>query len=435
MRKSLITALLIIFTAIMWIAVFTKEADNTEEYIASLKTQAQENEEEGLYKRNIAIYQTLLQYEDEEQWYIKLKVCYKELGKTTEYLSICDEILEKYPDNLDNATDLFEIYDEAGKADTIIDLYRNNIGSTCRNDEYIKSIYEKYIYQHEYVVRSMTGVENTWDNYMLIKNEDGKYRYAYGNCTYMFDKEFDEAFLFIDDYAAVKNDGEWYFIDKEGDKYFNVPEQGYEQLQSFSEGYAVAVRDGKYGYIDYDGKEYGMKYDYATAMYNGVAAVKEGDGWYIIDSSLNRISDTAYEDIIVNSMNICSRMGIIMAKQDGVYYMLDTSGSRVSDTTFEDARLFAQDGIAAVKNNGKWGFVDMEGKQVIDYQYEDADSFSKGFAPVKIDSVYEYIYVDGTVKTNLELDEAYQLNTNGYGLVASGEVQSIITFALCQVEE
>lgn len=435
MKKGFITAILIIFTAMMWLAVLTKEKDNTEEYVKSLKAQTKENEEAGLYKQNISIYRELLQYEDEEQWYVKLKEAYRALERTADFMDICDEILEKYPDNVENAKDLFKMYDEAGRGDTVISLYRNSIGKTCRNDESIKEIYEKYIYQYEYTVSGFTGAENVWDNYMLIKGEDGKYRYTYGSGTYMFEKGFDEAFLFIDDYAAVKNDGEWYFIDKEGDRYFNVPNQDYEQLQSYSEGYAVAVRNGKYGYIDYAGKEYGMEYDYATAMYNGVAAVKEGDNWYIIDSSFKKISDTAYEDIIINSVNICSRRSIIMAKRDGVYHMLDTSGNKVTEEAFEDAKMFAQDGIAAVKNNGKWGFVDMEGKLKIDYQYEDADSFSKGFAPVKIDGVYEYIYADGTIKTDLKLDEAYQLNTNGYGLVVSGDEQSVITFALCQVEE
>ena len=247
MKKGFITAILIIFTAMMWLAVLTKEKDNTEEYIKDLKARTEENEAAGLYKQNISIYMELMQYEDEEQWYVKLKEAYRALGRTADFMDICDEILEKYPDNVDNAKDLFEMYDQVGRGETIINLYKNDIGKTCRNDENIKAIYEKYIYQYEYSVRGFTGAENVWDNYMLIKGEDGKYRYTYGSGTYMFEKGFDEAFLFIDDYAAVKNDGEWYFIDKEGDKYFNVPNQDYEQLQSYSEGYAVAVRHGKDG--------------------------------------------------------------------------------------------------------------------------------------------------------------------------------------------
>lgn len=432
MKKSLLTVLLFVFAGLMWIKTITGTESDTEKYIEYLKETAVQNEESGLYKPNVEIYEELIKYENDIKWYKKLKEIYEYLKKPEDYEDMCRLILKNFPDDEENTMEVLHMYDEEQRATAIMDMYQEILSDELREKDEVKDIYLKYACQYYFETSFFEGYKKEWNGYMLIEEEEG-YGYVYSDGTYAFDKNFDEADIFIEDYAAVKNNGEWYFIDKDGDKYINC-RQDYERVYSYSEGYAVVVRDGKYGYIDMDGNEYGIKYDYATAMYNGVAAVREGKDWYIINSNFEKINEKSYEDVIVNSADICSRMGKLFVKTDGVYYLIDLEGNRVSDNTFENAKLFAGDGMAAVKNNGKWGFINGEGKVVIDYQYEDADSFSSGFAPVKTDGYYEYIYLDGTVRTDLQMTYAAQLNSEGYAVVTLDKGQRVISFKICHLE-
>lgn len=434
MKKSFITILLIIFTGLMWIMTITnKEEDDTGAYIQSLKTMAEQNEAEGLYKPNESIYLELISYEDDIQWYRKLKDTYNKLEKSDLYWDMCRTIFERFPEDEENTLELIRNYDANNSTSTIIDLYNYSLSEEWKNNEEVKDIYMKHACKHQYETTEFDGWEKSWGSYMLVKEAD-KYRYVYASGEYAFSNSFDEADLFIDDYAAVKSGGEWFFIDKEGDKYLNCS-QTYEEVHSYSEGYAVVVKDGKYGYIDYEGNEYSVGYDYASAMYNGVVAVKDGNNWYILGSNLEKLNDEVYEDVIVNSMGICSRSGLMFVKENGKYKVIDLQGNAVTEAVFEEAKLYAQDGIAAVKKDGKWGFIDMEGNVVIDYQYEDADSFSNGFAPVKTDGSYEYIYRDGVVRTDLNLLSATQLRSNGYGVVSTEDGYRVITFKMCHIGE
>ncbi len=433
MKKNLFIICLVAVTVFCWIRTITGVEDDEKQYIEQLKIKAENNEKEGLYKPNEKIYIELANYEGDIKWYIKLKEVYKKLGKSSKYEDLCEIIYEKFPSEKENTIELIKLYDEAGRSNVIMNFYNNNLSDEYKNMKDIKNIYYKYACQHKYKTSFFNGWIDSWGNYMLV-NDDERYKFYLVDGGHAFNKTFEYADLFIDEYAAVRNEGEWYFIDKEGDKYINC-NQGYEEVHSYSEGFAVIVKDGKYGYIDLDGREYSVKYDYATAMYNGVAAVKEGEHWYIINSRLEKISEDKYDDIIINSVGICSRKGIIFAKQGGKYSMIDLEGKIIKKSAFDDAKLFGNDELAAVMKNGRWGFVDRSGNVVIDYQYEDADTFSNGLAAVKVNGSYEYITDDGIVRSELRLKCATELYDIGYGVVETEDGYRIITFDLCHIGE
>ena len=369
MKKCYIVILLVLFAALMWGRTIMNTEDDTEVYINQLKKAAQENEAVGLYKPNEEIYLELISYEDDIKWYKKLKEVYKQLEREDDYWDVCKIIFENFPEDEENTLELIRSYDEEGSSSRIIELYNNVLSDSWRNNEEVEEIYLKHACMHQYKTATFDGWQKSWGGYILVKEQE-KYRYVYASGSYAFENSFDEADLFIEDYAAVKNDGEWYFIDKDGDKYLNC-DQLYDKVYSYSEGLAVVVKDGKYGYIDIEGNEYDIKYDYASTMYNGVAVVKEGESWYLLDGNLERVDDKLYEDVIVNAVGICSRSGILFAKKNGKYMMLDSQGNAITEAIFDNAKLFGKDGNAAVEKAGKWGFVDMTGKMIIDYQYED----------------------------------------------------------------
>lgn len=87
----------------------------------------------------------------------------------------------------------------------------------------------------------------------VFVKEDGKY--------YLIDTEgekisktaYDDARLFLsaDEYAAVKINGSWSFVDVSG-KNIDMPES-YDDATSFRCGLAAVCRDGLYGYVDMSG--------------------------------------------------------------------------------------------------------------------------------------------------------------------------------------
>lgn len=94
---------------------------------------------------------------------------------------------------------------------------------------------------------------------------------------------FEEVKPFYSDnsYAAVKKDGKWGFVDKEG-KVIISPQ--YEEARSFSYGYAAVKKDGKWGFIDTSGKIC-IEPQFQDAMdmnSKGNIFVKENDVWQLI---------------------------------------------------------------------------------------------------------------------------------------------------------
>lgn len=59
------------------------------------------------------------------------------------------------------------------------------------------------------------------------------------------------AYDFNEGKAAVKANGFWGFIDKEGHA---IGELVYDEVRDFHEGMAAVCMDGKWGYVDIDGK-------------------------------------------------------------------------------------------------------------------------------------------------------------------------------------
>lgn len=66
------------------------------------------------------------------------------------------------------------------------------------------------------------------------------------------DAQFENACLFVDGFAAVKNGGKWGFIDNDGNL---VIDYQYHDAKSFSNGFAPVKLNGSWGYIVYSEKD------------------------------------------------------------------------------------------------------------------------------------------------------------------------------------
>ena len=99
--------------------------------------------------------------------------------------------------------------------------------------------------------------------------------------------KYDTVLPYSENRAAVKKDGRWGFIDRNGRE--TVAPQ-YQDARTYSEGRAAVRRGGQWGYLDANGREI-LKpaYDHAWPYKNGRATVEKGGRRYNIDLNGNEI--------------------------------------------------------------------------------------------------------------------------------------------------
>ena len=180
--------------------------------------------------------------------------------------SYLDEDFEKLFGDYDNATaingDIGAV--KTGSAWKIINKDGKQVGSTEYEDIIID---EKNI-----VCRNDRLFVKTGNGYIMV-DTSGK---QIGSDVY------EDAKLFSDDtYAAVKQNGKWFFIDKEGKKH---SDNTYNDARSYMNGMAAVLIDGKWGFVD-SNEEIKIEPQYYGAKdFNekGSCFVKVGDKWQLL---------------------------------------------------------------------------------------------------------------------------------------------------------
>lgn len=111
---------------------------------------------------------------------------------------------------------------------------------------------------------------------------------------------YDVAYPFKGEYACVKIDHKWGYIDKRGDMVVPVV---YDWISSFDEdGIAVAKFnngwDSKWGFIDIKRNlRSAFIYDNVWSFYDGLASVKLNGKWGFIDKDFNLVIPSIYDHV------------------------------------------------------------------------------------------------------------------------------------------
>lgn len=254
---------------------------------------------------------------------------------------------------------------------------------------------------------------------------DGKYGLLNSDNKLSRPCEYEDIGLAMAGLTPVKQNGEWFYVDKNGYRKL-VPDQEVDELGSFSGLYAPAKIDGKWGYLDAKMKEHHFEYEYAGSFYLNSAPVKKDGKWGIIDNKFESITGFVFDDILVDAYGFCTEYGVFFAKEsDGKYYLYDTAGQKLSEG-FDDAKRFASKQAAAVKKGSKWGFLSRKGELVIKPTYEDANSFCLGYAPVSIKGKWGCIDETGTMMIEPQFDHLDSFFSNGYALSETDGVKQFV---------
>lgn len=409
----IILILMMVFSAYNLISTAGKSSSEYKTLIA----QGDEKAAEGLIVDAAKFYEDALALKDSVELKIKIGKMYFENGYGSKAVAIAEDLVEDYPKEVAAYDFLLFCYD---KAENFKDCYEviDTAEKRKLSSETITQIKNKTAYLYDFDSCKFDEVSSFSGGYSLVKTGD-KFGFSKTNGKYALPATYLDAGFFYDDLAPVKDaNGDIYYIDAEGYKRKVLPADfKCEMVGSLVDGMIVVFDGQKYSYYNEKFKLQFGPFDYAGTMVGGVAAVKEGESWYLVNKKGEKINKTPYEDIILNDREMANYYDRSFVKTGGAYIMVDSKGKQVGDQKFEDARLFASSGYAAVKQGGKWGFVNTEGAITIKPQFEDARSFNNDLAAVCKDGVWGYIAADGEIKIAPQYQYAMDFNNKGYAFV------------------
>ncbi len=437
-NKILIILCVVMLNVFVLFTVGQTLMGKTSEY-DELLSEARELAENELYFRSVEKYSDAILKKDSLELRIEqLSVFDKglntnELGDTYDYFDAIEEMIEKYMENAqayEAASDIYMKYEEYEKCAELL-MQARDLNVTSEKIETAREIV-RYKYKSYYAM--YTNVMPTYDGMIAVSSDKGA-EYLDSTASpelsggYTYASSFSEGYAFVK--TAYSGEERGIIINKEGQR------QAYMDGVTESSGVGEAVRngkkilllaglkDGRYKYYGIDGVEVFGDYEFAGRYRNNVAAVKEANGWKLINGDGVQISDKIFEDVILNEFSECAPKGMILAKENGAYHLYDLKAERVGDLTCENAKAYA-DGYIAVCVEGGWGYADSQGKMVIAPKYEDARSFSNGLGAVKKDGLWYLISPAEKVIGNETFDDVGYLNEEGICFVRSSEYWSYI---------
>jgi len=142
------------------------------------------------------------------------------------------------------------------------------------------------------------------------------------------------------------------------------------------------------------------RFDEAKLFRQGVAAVRQGKLWGLIDVNGTMLVPPTFDVVLDGSSE-----GLIPVAKDGKWSFIDRHGARAFDQSFSNAGGFAE-GYACVEIAGKWGFIDRTGKLVIQPAFDLVMPFSEGLAAVAVAGKWGYIDATGKARIPLQFEWA-----------------------------
>ena len=381
---------------------------------------AEKSSSQGLYDKAVSYYNEAMTIDSNAKYYLKIIDMYDNAGQFEDGLSWCKTAINDFPDEvgiyekmintylkLEKISDAYNCLDEA-------DAKKINSPTLNKYKKYMEYLYFTESNFYEDITQSCTG-------YIGIKNNE-KWGLATDAGQITVSPKFKQIGYFCNDIVPVLGENnQWYFMNSEGEYEYNISlsiNKSIKKIGLYNEGVFPICINNTYFYYNLKFKKEFDSYDYAGSFNEGVAAVKKGDKWFIIDNKGNPITKDIYVDVLLDERGICCKYGrIFVKKSSDEYVLIDTKGNRIGKESFEDAQLFLSDKIAAIKQDGLWGFADISGEIVTKPQYDEAKSYVLGLAPVKRNNYWGYIDKSNAEIIKSEYDDCYEFSSKGIALV------------------
>lgn len=434
--KKILPLLVVVLLFIAWytnVSSILKAPLHYNEYLKK----AEKYEKEGRYQYAIEEYEKAIAYKPENlKLYEKEVEDYKKLEDVDNMISRCDYIISNFEKNENAYITKLNYYIQEEKlsdiAETVIMAHAQHPDNKKINEIYtdMKGRYYDELSTYSYIGRMR-------NKGALCVNEDGLFGIINNDAGIQVAAKYEYLTLYsnIEDsknsFAAVKSEDELYYMDSNGYKAL-VNTDKYDFLGEISENVMVVGKNGKYGYAYWNEEERvfsektDLKWEYASCMMNGVAAVLKDSKWSIINSDYKEVTKDKYDDVKLDEYGMCSVGNLIFVKQGDKYKLITTEGKDVTKAVFDDAKTFVGGDYAAVCQDNKWGFVNSKGEFVIECKYDDAESFTSLYAPVMKDGKWGYIDKADTLVYDYQFEDAKQFNQNAIAPVCVDGIWKLI---------
>jgi len=417
-KKWLISLAIIVLYAAAWYSIGNKHQSTLNEYEGYLN-EARKKAELQITVDVYSNYKAALALNDTIEVRCELAEYYKANNMLDDLMDWSDEIIEKYPYRAEGYEYLAYCFAAGNDYNDLFDIL-DTASLRGVSSEYLESILKEYKYK--YKIQTLFDYMNigTYSQGLFrVQNMDNLWGYidARGNtvikCSYTYAGDFS-----YNGYAGVQKDNEYYLINKDGQKkYADVLRREINDIGILYNDKMPVKFGDSYSYTDKDFNILFGEYEYAGSLNNGVAPVKTGGKWYIVNENGEQVTDKTFDEIYLDGKGIGFRNQRGFARSGQNYFLIDTNGETVGSKQFEEVTLFAGELPAAVKENGKWGFINTEGEYVIEPQYEAARPFSNNLAAVKINGLWGYITLDNELVIDAKFDEAFDLTDQGTAIV------------------
>lgn len=247
----------------------------------------------------------------------------------------------------------------------------------------------------------------------------------------VIEPRFDDAEVFSEGLAWVKQDGKFGYIDHSGKV---VIRSRFREARSFSEGFAAVSIDGeggqvRWGFIDRSGEfAIAPRFIFAEPISEGLALVKlderrDGErieGWGYIDSS----GAVAIKlPVGWGGDDFCEGFARVGYGEKAGF--IDRKGQVRVPIEFRRAHRFSE-GMASVEDmRGRWGFVGSDGRVVMEPRFDSASGFSEGMALIGQDGKSGFVDREGKIVIAPQFDAAGSFE-GGTAFVRKGEQGMLI---------
>ncbi len=230
------------------------------------------------------------------------------------------------------------------------------------------------------------------DDYHAIK-DNGKFGYIDKNGKLVIDYKFVGAKDFKNGYAEVSNGTYWALIDKKGKRISDW----YEQINDFKGNLAIVKKLDNVGFINRSGKFMGQWYKTIEPLKYGLYKVYKYEKYALVNSEGYIVSQ--WFDKIYNFKN-----GYLEVEKEGKYAFVNKIGAMVIGWYDKIGKIV--NGIIKVENNGKYGFYNVESFYISNF-YDSLGVFHDGWAIVKNKGKYTFIGKKGNLMSKFTFDKCY----------------------------
>lgn len=258
---------------------------------------------------------------------------------------------------------------------------------------------------YDYIVR-------TGDKLIRVQLDD-KWGFLNRNYEEVIPAIYGRAWDFDDNFALVKEDGEWYFL------FYMSEEEKQERKKEMKEHSWLYKLTNKIfntfnNYVKIPVKEQISNRSLLGEHMSHFVRTKKGD-LYVHDYITAR-NESALVPIEIDEVTHFDDNGYAEVRKDGKYGLINADGEFVIPCIYDELRRLKNIQYAVVRINEKWGAVDLQNNTLIEFVYDDAFDDKDNYVVVVQDGKMGCIGVLDKMGVNIpcKYDMMGHFNEKGY---------------------